>query len=120
MFHREGSFGEDVYEVRQRYRKGIQRLPLAMHRLEVPSIAVINGAALGASFDLACMCDLRVATTDAIMGETARASVVHRNSWGGHWVPQLFRLHCLTTYYQTCDYSQDVRRTRCGNRLIVR
>ncbi|MGF6369011.1 enoyl-CoA hydratase/carnithine racemase [Paraburkholderia sp. RAU6.4a] len=41
-----------------------------MHRLDVPSIAAINGAALGAGFDLACMCDLRVAAADAIMGET--------------------------------------------------
>ncbi|MBB5447376.1 MULTISPECIES: enoyl-CoA hydratase-related protein [unclassified Paraburkholderia] len=70
MFHREGSFGGDVYEVQKQYRQGIQRIPLAMHRLDVPSIAAINGAALGAGFDLACMCDLRLAAADAIMGET--------------------------------------------------
>lgn len=87
MFHREGSFGGDVYEVQQRYRKGIQRLPLAMHRLEVPSIAAINGAALGAGFDLACMCDLRLATTDAIMGETfINVGIIPGD--GGAWLLQ--------------------------------
>ncbi|VVD64988.1 enoyl-CoA hydratase [Pandoraea terrae] len=87
MLHREGSFGGDVYEVQQRYRKGIQRLPLAMHRLEVPSIAAINGAALGAGFDLACMCDLRLATTDAIMGETfINVGIIPGD--GGAWLLQ--------------------------------
>ncbi|WP_235850825.1 enoyl-CoA hydratase-related protein [Paraburkholderia piptadeniae] len=70
MFHREGSFGGDVYEVQNRYRAGIQRIPLAMQKLEVPSIAAINGAAVGAGFDLACMCDIRLAVPDAILGET--------------------------------------------------
>jgi enoyl-CoA hydratase/carnithine racemase len=70
MLHREGSFGGDVYEVQNRYRAGIQRMPLAMQKLEVPSIAAINGAAVGAGFDLACMCDIRLVVPDAILGET--------------------------------------------------
>jgi enoyl-CoA hydratase/carnithine racemase len=45
-------------------------MALAMHRLEVPSIAAVNGPAIGAGFDLACMCDLRLASTDARFGET--------------------------------------------------
>lgn len=48
------------------YKRGIQRLPLAFAALEVPMIAAVNGAAIGAGCDLACMCDLRVA------GESAR------------------------------------------------
>ena len=70
MLHREGSFGGDVYEVQNRYRAGIQRIPLAMQKLEVPSIAAINGAAVGAGFDLACMCDIRLVVPDAVLGET--------------------------------------------------
>ena len=37
-------FGGDVYEVQNKYRRGIQQMALAMHRLEVPSIAAINMA----------------------------------------------------------------------------
>src|SRR5262249_25255787 len=55
MLRREGSFAGDVYAVQQHYREGIQRIPLALHRLDVPSIAAINGPAIGAGFDLACM-----------------------------------------------------------------
>ncbi|HKX39813.1 MAG TPA: enoyl-CoA hydratase-related protein [Burkholderiaceae bacterium] len=70
MLHREGSFGGSVYEVQKKYREGIQRIPLAMHRLDVPSIAAINGPAIGAGFDLACMCDIRLASTNATMAES--------------------------------------------------
>jgi enoyl-CoA hydratase/carnithine racemase len=70
MRERAGSFAGDVYEVAQRYRAGIQRMPRAMQRLDVPAIAAINGPAIGAGFDLACMCDIRLAAERATMGET--------------------------------------------------
>jgi enoyl-CoA hydratase/carnithine racemase len=70
MLHREGGFGGDVYDVQKYYREGIQRIPLAMDRLEAPSIAAINGPAIGAGFDLACMCDIRIASDNATMGES--------------------------------------------------
>jgi enoyl-CoA hydratase/carnithine racemase len=70
MRERQGSFGGDVYEVQKRYREGIQRIPLALHRLEVPSIAAVNGAAIGAGFDLTCMCDIRIAAEGATLAES--------------------------------------------------
>ena len=51
------------------YHTGIQRLPRAMQALDVPVIAAVNGAAVGAGCDLTCMCDIRIAARSARFSE---------------------------------------------------
>ena len=70
MRDRTGVFCGSALTIQENYRHGIQKMPLAMEQLEVPVIAAINGAAIGAGFDLACMCDIRIGSTNAVMGET--------------------------------------------------
>ncbi len=70
MRDRSGAFAGSARELEERYRRGIQRIPLAFEKAEIPIIAAINGPAIGAGFDLACMCDMRIAATDAVFGET--------------------------------------------------
>nr|WP_087573957.1 crotonase/enoyl-CoA hydratase family protein [Sphingomonas sp. CDS-1] len=55
---------------RSNYREGIQRLPLLFQSLDVPVIAAINGPAIGAGCDLACMCDVRIASDNAVFAES--------------------------------------------------
>jgi enoyl-CoA hydratase/carnithine racemase len=67
------------------YRGGIQRLPLALQKLEVPSIAAVNGAAVGAGCDLACMCDMRIASSLASFAESfIRVGMIPGD--GGAWL----------------------------------
>jgi len=70
MQERSGTFAGSAIEIQEQYRRGIQQIPLALHRTEIPLIAAVNGPAIGAGFDLACMCDLRIASSRALVGET--------------------------------------------------
>ena len=70
MRDRTGIFGGSIDQIQQQYRQGIQKIPLALHSTEVPVIAAVNGPAIGAGMDLACMCDIRIGSENALFGET--------------------------------------------------
>ena len=70
MKEKRGLFGGSIQQIQDQYRRGIQRIPLAMEAVEIPVIAAVNGPAIGAGFDLACMCDIRLGSTKALFGET--------------------------------------------------
>lgn len=71
--------------IRDEYRRGIQRLPLALYNLEVPTIAAVNGPAIGAGCDLALMCDIRIASETASFAESfVRLGIIPGD--GGAWL----------------------------------
>jgi len=67
------------------YQRGIQRIPLALWHCELPIIAAINGAAIGAGLDLACMCDIRIAAAGAKLASSfIKMGIVPGD--GGAWL----------------------------------
>ena len=71
--------------IRYKYRSGIQRIPTVLYNLEVPTIAAINGPAIGAGCDLACMCDIRIASDRATFAESfVKLGIVPGD--GGAWL----------------------------------
>lgn len=85
MRDRTGMFAGPPDEITERYRQGIQRIPRALARLQVPLIAAVNGPAIGAGNDLACMCDLRIASTTARFAESfVKVGIIPGD--GGCWL----------------------------------
>jgi enoyl-CoA hydratase/carnithine racemase len=71
--------------IREEYRQGIQRIPVALYNLDVPTIAAVNGPAIGAGCDLTCMCDIRIASEKASFAESfIRVGIVPGD--GGAWL----------------------------------
>lgn len=70
MKAREGAFAGNPVAVRDGYRRNIHRVVKALYHLEVPTIAAVNGAAIGLGCDVACMCDIRIAADTAKFGVT--------------------------------------------------
>lgn len=85
MQSRSGMFAGSPYTMRNSYRSGIQRIPMALYELEVPVIAAINGPAIGAGLDLACMADIRIAAANAKFAESfVKLGIVPGD--GGAWL----------------------------------
>lgn len=70
MRDRQGTFAGSALAIQQKYREGIQQISVTVSNAEIPLIAAIEGPAVGAGLDLACMCDLRIGSTQAVLGET--------------------------------------------------
>jgi enoyl-CoA hydratase/carnithine racemase len=85
--HMQRYFMDDIdpADIRHEYRNGIQRLAKALYSLEVPVIAAVNGAAVGAGCDLTCMADIRIASERAKFAESfVKLGIVPGD--GGAWL----------------------------------
>jgi enoyl-CoA hydratase/carnithine racemase len=70
MKDRKGMFQGTPAQIMEKYRSNLQDVLLSIYNVEIPTIAAINGSAVGAGCGLALMCDIRVASRKATFGET--------------------------------------------------
>ena len=85
MRDKKGFSAGSPIEIRDNYRNGIQQIPLALYELDVPTIAAVNGPAIGAGMDLSCMCDIRVASDRAKFASSfVKLGIVPAD--GGAWL----------------------------------
>ncbi|OUM90736.1 MAG: enoyl-CoA hydratase [Bacillus thermozeamaize] len=76
--------------------KHIQRIPLLMEEIDKPTLAAINGDAIGAGLDMALQCDLRFASDQARFAEGYVNVGIVPGDGGGYYLPRIIRLdHAL-------------------------
>jgi len=85
MQNRTGNFAGSPVTISDGYRDNIHRILRALHGLRVPLIAAINGPAIGLGCDLACLADMRIASSSAKFGVTfLKLGIIPGD--GGTWI----------------------------------
>jgi 2-(1,2-epoxy-1,2-dihydrophenyl)acetyl-CoA isomerase len=73
---------------RGNYRRGVQRIPRVLWDCELPTIAAINGHAIGVGLDLACMCDIRIAAQGAKLASSFVRMGIVPGDGGAYFLPR--------------------------------
>ena len=116
--HMQALFEASPQALRHWYRNGIQRLAVALYNLEVPTIAAVNGPAIGAGCDLTCMCDIRIASEHASFAESfVRVGLIPGD--GGAWLlPRVVGMSKALEMSFTGDTLDAAQALACG--LVTR
>jgi len=101
-------------EIKQRLADTVQRMALAVYGLEMPTIAAVGGPAHGAGMDLTLLCDMRIASDDAVFAESfLRLGVVSGD--GGAWLlPRVLGPQLAYFMTFTADAVSAQEALRCG------
>lgn len=112
--------GEGGPEALRRGFRDAQKVILGLHRMEKPVVAAVNGAAVGAGMDLACACDIRLASPKArFMAAYIRVGLFP--GYGGAWLyPRLIGMGRAAEMMFTGDFmaSEEAERVGLVNRVV--
>ena len=95
---------------------------LAIRNLQIPTIAAINGHAIGAGLCIALACDLRVAVADAKMGMTFTRLGIHPGMGATYFLPRLIGTARAAELFFTGRVIDATEAERWGivNRVVAR
>jgi len=82
---------------------GVHRIILTLEDLDKPVIAAINGAAMGAGMDMALMCDMRVCSDKARLGESYILMGLGPGDGGAWFLPRLVGTSKALELFLTAD-----------------
>ena len=101
--------------------RSIQKIPLAMERLEIPVIAAIHGTARGAGLDMALMCDIRLCGTSSTFAESYINMGVLSGDGGTWFLPRVIGVSRALEMLWTGRVVDAVEAERIGmvNRVVA-
>ncbi|PZF83347.1 enoyl-CoA hydratase/isomerase family protein [Jiangella anatolica] len=102
-------------EERLRHTKQTGReLMLALHRLDKPTIAAVNGLAAGAGMDISLACDIRIAAAEARFAQIYVRRGLIPFDGGMFWLPRLVGLSKALELMYTGDWVDAEEALRLG------
>lgn len=101
-------------ELRRWYTEGIQAIPRTMQEITVPTIAAVNGHAIGAGCDLTMMCDIRIASDKAIFAESFMRVGLIPGDGGAWFLPRVIGLSRASEMSYTCDMIDATKADKWG------
>lgn len=104
MISRQGVFAsEDPVWATAMIEKRIHQIPRAIHGLSVPTVAAVNGHAIGGGCDLALMCDVRIASESARFSESFLRVGLLPGDGGAWFLPRVVGLARAMEMALTCQ-----------------
>lgn len=110
-----------VEEKRQFMRHYPQRMTLGLRNMEIPTIAMVNGLAIGVAVDWVLSCDIRVGSENTrFMNAFGRMALVPNTGATWLWPRVMGTAKALELLY-TCDWVDGQEALRLGilNRLVA-
>ena len=101
-------------ELRRWYTDGIQNIPRTMQQITVPTIAAVNGHAIGAGCDLTMMCDIRIASEKAIFAESFMRVGLIPGDGGAWFLPRVIGMSRACEMSYTCDFIDATKADKWG------
>jgi len=121
MRDRRGIIEGSHADLRENYRRGVQAMANALYDCDAPTIAAVNGPAIGLGLDVACMCDIRIASETARFAESfVKVGIVPGD--GGAWLlPRVVGMSVACEMSFTGDLltAQEAREVRLVSRVVA-
>ncbi|MFZ4408318.1 MAG: crotonase/enoyl-CoA hydratase family protein [Paracraurococcus sp.] len=120
MRDRKGIIEGSHADLRENYRRGVQAMANALYDCDAPTIAAVNGPAIGLGLDVACMCDMRIASEKAAFAESfVKVGIVPGD--GGAWLlPRVVGMSVACEMSFTGDLlnAQEAKEVRLVSRVV--
>lgn len=105
MTQREGIFAsEDPFWARDINLSKVHQIPRALYDISMPTIAAVNGHAIGGGCDAAAMCDIRIASENAVFAESFLRVGLLPGDGGAWFLPRIIGLSRAMEMALTCDF----------------